>query len=207
MGARRVRTVRAPSKKRRGAPKRGEPTARERLVETVCELFYSEGIRAVGIDAVVERSGVSKSSLYRTFESKDALIAAFAEEWNRRYWQWWDGVIVAHPGAPRAKLDALFKGLAAQISTPQFRGCPFTNLVTEISDRKHPGTAIACANKQEVRRRLRALSGELGVRHPRRLGDRLALIMDGAYGRGTTLGAAGLELELLEMVGLVIDAG
>lgn len=175
-------------------------------MESVCELFYSEGIQAVGIDTVVERSGVSKSSLYRVFESKDALIAAFAEEWNRRYWQWWDGIIDANAAAPRTKLDGLFKGLAAQISSPQFRGCPFTKLVTEISDRKHPGAVIACANKQEVRRRLRALSGDLGVRDPRRLGDRLALIMDGAYGRAMTLGAAGLERELLEMVRLVVDA-
>jgi AcrR family transcriptional regulator len=198
--------MKAAPKRRLGAPKRGEPTARERLVETVCDLFYAEGVRAVGIDTVVERSGVSKSSLYRTFESKDELVAAFAEEWNRRYWAWWDGVIEAHAGAPRAQIDALFKGLAAQISSPKFRGCPFINLATEIPDRKHPGAAIACANKQEVRRRLRALSGELGARDPRRLGDRLALLMDGAYGRAVTLGATGLEHELLEMVGLVVDA-
>jgi AcrR family transcriptional regulator len=198
--------MKAASRRRLGAPKRGEPSARDRLVETVCELFYSEGVRAVGIDMVVERSGVSKSSLYRTFESKDALIAAFAEEQNRRYWQWWDEVVDAHAGAPRTQIEALFKALAAEISSPQFRGCPFVNLATEISDRKHPGAVIACANKQEVRRRLRALSSNLGVRDSRRLGDRLALIMDGAYGRAVTLGATGLEHELLEIVGLVVDA-
>ena len=55
---------------RRGAPRRGEPSARERLVETAIQLFYQEGIRAIGIDTVVERSGVSKSSLYRTFASQ-----------------------------------------------------------------------------------------------------------------------------------------
>src|ERR1700679_4348967 len=108
-----------------------------------------------------------------SFESKDALIAAFAEEQDRRYWQWWDDVVDAHAGAPRAQFEALFKALAAQTSSPQFRGCPFVNLATEISDRKHPGAVIACANKQEVRRRLRALSSNLGVRDSRRLGDRL----------------------------------
>ena len=65
---------------RRGAPRRGEPSARNRLIETATELFYQEGIRAIGIDTVVARSGVSKSSLYRTFASKKELIAAFAEE-------------------------------------------------------------------------------------------------------------------------------
>src|SRR5271170_5813166 len=126
--------MKAASKRRLGAPKRGEPSARDRLVETVCELFYREGIRAVGIDTVVERSGVSKSSLYRTFESKDALIAAYAEELDRRYWRWWDATVDAHSGNPRAQLEALFRALSAQIASPQFRGCPFINVATELPD-------------------------------------------------------------------------
>jgi AcrR family transcriptional regulator len=191
---------------RRGAPRRGEPSARERLVETATALFYREGVRAIGIDTVVERSGVSKSSLYRTFASKDELIAAFAEEQDRRYWQWWDSVVVPRAGAPRAQIEALFKALAEQIASPQFRGCPFINLATELPDPQHPGTAIACANKKEVRKRLRQLSRDLGARDPRRLGEQLALLIDGAYGHAMTLGAAGLERELVEMAGLVVDA-
>ena len=65
---------------RRGAPPKGEASARERILATANELFYREGVRAIGVDTVVERSRVSKTSLYRVFESKDALIAAFAAE-------------------------------------------------------------------------------------------------------------------------------
>ena len=54
----------AGARPRRGAPPKGEVSVRE-------------GIRAIGVDMVVERSGVSKTSLCRLFESKDALIAAF----------------------------------------------------------------------------------------------------------------------------------
>lgn len=191
---------------RRGAPRRDEPSARDRLIETATELFYQEGIRAVGIDTVVERSGVSKSSLYRTFASKDALIAAFAEEQNRRYWKWWDETVRPFEGAPRAQIDALLNGLADQIATPQFRGCPFINLATEFPDQTHPGTAIACGNKKEMRQRLSDLALAIGAREPRRLGDQLALLIDGAYGHATTLGAAGLKRELLDTAWLIIDA-
>src|SRR6516165_8170226 len=107
---------------RRGAPRRCEPSARERLIETAIELFYQEGIRAIGIDTVIARSGVSKSSLYRTFESKDELIAAFAEEQNRRFWQWWDEITTRQAGSPRKQIEALFEGIAEQIASPQFRG-------------------------------------------------------------------------------------
>jgi AcrR family transcriptional regulator len=191
---------------RRGAPRRGEPSARKRLIETATELFYQEGIRAIGIDTVVARSGVSKSSLYRTFASKEELIAAFAEEQNRRFWQWWDETTARHAGAPRQQIEALFEGIARQIANPQFRGCPFINLATEFPDRQHPGAAIASANKKEVCKRLRVLARALGARAPSRLSDQLALLMDGAYGHALTLGAAGLRRELIEMAALLIDA-
>jgi AcrR family transcriptional regulator len=176
------------------------------LVETAIELFYQEGIRAIGIDTVVARSGVSKSSLYRIFASKDALIAAFAEEQNRRYWQWWDETLRQAGGSPRAQIEALLAGVADQIASPRFRGCPFINLATEFPDQAHPGTAIACGNKQEMRRHLTDLAQAIGAREPRRLGDQLALLIDGAYGHATTLGAAGLKRELLETARLIIDA-
>ena len=192
--------------KRRGAPRRDEPTARERLIDAVGELFYRDGVRAVGVDTVAERSGVSKSSLYRTFASKDELIAAFAEDQNRRYWAWWDQTIQAHQGAPRRQIEALVAGVAQQIGQPHFRGCPFINLAAELSDPQHPALAITCGNKQDVRARLRRLGRELGAREPERLGDQLSLLLDGAYGRTLTLGAKGLQRELLEMAKLLIDA-
>jgi AcrR family transcriptional regulator len=194
------------TKMRRGAPRRGEPSARERLIETAIELFYQEGIRAIGIDTLVARSGLSKSSLYRTFASKEEVIAAFAEEQNRRFWGWWDETVTRHAGSPRRQIEALFEGIAAQIANPRFRGCPFINLATEFPDRRHPGTAIACTNKMEVRRRLRLFARALNVRDPRRLSDQLALLIDGAYGHAVTLGAEGLRRELIEMATLLIDA-
>ena len=59
----------AGARSRRGAPSRGEVSARERILATASDLFYREGIRAIGVDRVVEPSGVSKTSLYHLFES------------------------------------------------------------------------------------------------------------------------------------------
>jgi AcrR family transcriptional regulator len=192
--------------RRRGAPRRDEPSARSRLIETATELFYQEGIRAIGIDTVVARSGVSKSSLYRTFASKDELIAAFAEEENRQFWQWWDGIVQRNAGEPHQQIAALLEGIGEQIASPRFRGCPFINLATEFPDRQHPGTAVACTNKREMRRRLRALARALGARDPHRLGDQLALLIDGAYGHAVTLGPDGLRRELIDTAAVLIDA-
>jgi AcrR family transcriptional regulator len=191
--------------RRRGAPRRNEPSARSRLIETAAELFYQEGIRAVGIDAVIAHSGVSKSSLYRTFASKDELIAAFAESENQRFWRWWDETEERYADASR-QLRALLEGIGEQIESPRFRGCPFINLANEFPDRQHPGTAIACGNKREMRERLRSIARALGARTPQRLGDQLALLIDGAYGRAVTLGPDGLKRELIDTAAVLIDA-
>src|SRR5580658_7461844 len=74
-----------------------QKSARERILETADDLFYHEGIHAVGIDTIIEKSGVAKMSLYRSFASKDELVAAYLEARGQRYWQWWDGVMALNP--------------------------------------------------------------------------------------------------------------
>ena len=176
--------MKAAARPRRGAPAKGEASARERILATANELFYSEGIRAIGVDTVVERSGVSKTSLYRVFESKDALIAAFAAERDRSFWEWWDHVEAQHADNPHALLDALLSGIAERIGRSGYRGCPFLNLVTEFPDQDHPGRVVAKGNKEELRATLATIVARLGVSDPNRVASQLALIINGAYVTG-----------------------
>jgi AcrR family transcriptional regulator len=184
---------------RRGAPARGEVSARERILATASELFYRDGIRAVGVDTVVERSGVSKTSLYRLFDSKDALIAAFAAEKDQLFWVWWDGVEEQHAGDPHALLEALLSGIAEKIGRSAFRGCPFLNLATEFPDQNHPGRVIARGNKEEMRARLAAIVAKLGVRDPNRTASQIVLIINGAF-------VTGLMSEPADLKGDLVDA-
>jgi AcrR family transcriptional regulator len=173
-----------------GAPGAAK-SARERILEVATDLFYREGIRAIGVDTIVARSGVAKMSLYRSFPSKDELVAAFLAAADQRYWVWWDGVVGRHPGAPREQLRALFRAVAKKTTSPDYRGCPFVNTATEFPDSTHPGRAIALANKRELRARLRRLAASLGARDPELLADQLFLLMDGAYSTGQMLAATG----------------
>jgi AcrR family transcriptional regulator len=188
----------ASDRPRRGAPPKGEVTARERILATASKLFYRDGIRVIGVDTVVERSGVSKTSLYRLFDSKDALIAAFAAEKDRLFWAWWDGVEEQHAGEPRALLEALLSGIAEKIERPAFRGCPFLNLAAEFPDQKHPGRVIARDNKEEMRARLAIIVAKLGVSEPHRTASQIALIIDGAFVTGLMAKPAGLRDDLID---------
>jgi AcrR family transcriptional regulator len=188
----------AGARPRRGAPPKGEASARERILATASELFYHEGIRAIGVDTVVERSGVSKTSLYRLFESKDALISAVAAEQDRSFWAWWDRIEEQYADDPRALLDALLSGVANRVGRRAFRGCPFLNLATEFPDANHPGRVIARANKERMRARLATIIAKLGAVDPNRAAAQIALLIDGAYVSGLTPEPADLRGDLVD---------
>jgi AcrR family transcriptional regulator len=190
---------------RRGAPLKGEPGARERILKTASELFYREGIRAVGIDTVVAESGVSKASLYRSFDSKDELIAAFVAERDRSFWLWWDETVAKHADDPRRQLDTLLVGVAGQIKRTTYRGCPFLNAAAEFPDEAHPGRVLACANKEELLARLTALCGRIGVSNPERDAAQLFLLINGAYAAGQMIGNLDLADNLVDAARRLID--
>jgi len=183
-----------------------EPSAREKILATAAELFYREGIRAIGVDTIVERSGVAKTSLYRWFPSKDALIAAFLDAWNTQYWEWWDKTIARAEG-PRAQLHAILAAIAKRVARPDFRGCPFIIVATEFPAENHPGRLVGRANKAELRRRLRELVAAIGVHDPHRTAEQLAMLIDGAYTTCQALGAKAPAHELVAAAEALIEAG
>lgn len=166
----------------------GGAQARDRVFDVASDLFYRKGIRAVGVEEIVQQAGVAKISLYRSFQSKDELIVAYLERNNAAYWRQLDALLAPHAGDPRAWLDALMEHLAERTTQPGYRGCPYINYCGEFADRAHPGHRVAQANKREWRRRLLRAVEALGAAEPKRLADSLMLLVEGAYALSQTLG-------------------
>jgi hypothetical protein len=95
-------------------------------------------------------------------------------------------------------LAALLSGIAELIGHPAYRGCPFLNLVTELSDPGHPGRVVAVGNKEEMRKRLAAITAQLGVSDPGRVASQMALLINGAMITGLVAAPADLEDQLVE---------
>src|SRR5258708_391218 len=165
---------------------------RQRILDTASEMFYHEGVRAVGIDAIIARSGVAKMSLYRNFPSKDALVTAWLEDRNQFFWRRWDKAEATRAGDPRGQLEAILDMVAVTVSQPKWRGCPFLNTGTEFPEPDHPARAVILASKRAVRARLRALAFAAGARDPDLLAQQLQVLIDGAYAIGQSLGPEGL---------------
>lgn len=157
-----------------------QPSARERIFDTASRLFYRKGIRAVGIDAIAAEAETTKMSLYRSFPSKDALVAEWLRDHDAKFWRAWDAMSQMHPGKPRKQLQAAFALLEKHVSDPAARGCPMANAAVEITQKDHPAKRVIERHKVKLRERLAALCEEAGAREPGLLADELFLLMEGA---------------------------
>jgi AcrR family transcriptional regulator len=181
-------------------------SVRDRLLDTAADLFYRQGVRAVGVDLVVERTGVAKTSLYRHFPSKDDLVAAVLERDDQNYWAYWDRIARRLSRDPKAELTAHVQWIAQYIGRPEYRGCAFLNAATEFPSSDHPARQIALRHKAELRRRLHALTQRMSVKDPDALADQLVLLIDGAYVNGQLRGKRGPVQALATAAAVLIEA-
>lgn len=165
-------------------------TAQQHLLKAAGELFYQEGVRAVGIEAVVERAGVNKMSLYRQFKSKDDLVLAYLRQVDGFFRSRFEASVAKHPHEPRRQLLQVLSDLVARTASPRYRGCPFVNVAAEFADAAHPARQCVADNKKWLLGRLREISAAAGARDPEGLADALALLIEGAYAASQTYGTA-----------------
>lgn len=180
-------------------------SARDRIFEAARSLFYRQGIRGVGVDAIAQAAGTTKMSLYRAFPGKDELVAECLRQSGQDYWSWWDEIVAPHRVDPRAALTALFKAQALRQASADNRGCPIANSAIELTDDVHPAREVVLDYSREKRRRLRELCVALGVKAPDELADGLQLLLDGACLSRITLGADGPAASLCTAAEALID--
>jgi len=165
-----------------GAEEASPDSAGERIFQAARELFYRQGIRAIGVDAIAAAAGTTKMSLYRNFGSKDQLVAAVLEEQDRLFWEWWDEIIAPYPDDPRRQIERLFREFETAASDDDScRGCPIANASVEIIEEDHPARLIVVRHHEGILKRLRSMAEKMGARDPERLGDALMLLMGGSF--------------------------
>src|SRR3954471_20902611 len=161
-------------------PHDGGGPARDRIIAVATRLFYKRGIRAVGVDTVIAESGVAKTTLYKHFRSKDALIAECLHRLDDRYFRWFEHEVETRTDDPRGRLAALFDVLDDWFQRPDFRGCAFINASVELADPAHPARPAIANHKHRSRALIERLAEEAGLQDPPTVSDHLMLLMEGA---------------------------
>jgi AcrR family transcriptional regulator len=183
-----------------------KPKAAERIRRTARELFYREGIRAIGVEEIVTRAGVTKPSLYRSYASKDELAAEYLRDYEVAFWKVFEAGADTHVGDARGQLMAYVEGLAHRATQPGYRGCGLTNAVVEYPGDDHPARRVAEEHKHKLRERLAELSAKMGAKDPALLADGLLLLLEGTYASGQLFGAHGPAESLIKVANQLIDA-
>src|SRR5436305_13358160 len=110
----------------------------DKIRASASELFYREGIRAVGVDEVVERAGVTKPSLYRSFASKDDLAAAYMRDYELDFWEKFERPGGKSYSDPREHVLAYIRCLPARAVSKGYCGCGLSNATVEYPSRDNP---------------------------------------------------------------------
>jgi AcrR family transcriptional regulator len=174
-------------------PRANSKSARERILEAAYELFSRQGIRAVGIDAIVETSGVARMTLYRHFASKDALVLAFLERREERWIKdWLQREVELRAVDPGDRLLAIFDVFDEWFQRADFEGCSFINVLLEIAEPAHVAHRASRDYLARIRAFISQLASEAGVADADAFARQWHILMKGsivAAGEGDHLAA------------------
>lgn len=150
--------------------------SRERILVAAHALFYKEGIRATGIDKIIEQAPVSKLTFYRQYASKDDLIRAYLDFRHEKWISWFQTSLEQARGAGLLPVDALVSTLRDWFSSPDFRGCAFLNAAAELGSSDPKILETVRQHKQDMSTVLdKVFEGDAVS-----VGRLLALVIDGA---------------------------
>ena len=172
----------------------------QRIVAAADRLFYAQGIRAVGVDAIAAAAEVSKRTLYNYYPTKDDLIAAYLTARFQKH-------ITPPSDAPaREQILGYFDRIGAMVADGSFRGCPYVNAVGELADPKHPAAGIAIQFKEQRRQWYRALLERLGAKHADALATQIQLLAEGAIATALVRGDPAAARAARDAAEVLLDA-
>ncbi|MDR2327726.1 MAG: TetR/AcrR family transcriptional regulator [Acidovorax sp.] len=126
------------------------------IADAAMQVFWQRGYGATSVQNLVEGTGLSRSSLYSTFESKEGLY----QQALRRY----AAVTTANvellsgPGSPQVLIRQLLVSVADdELNDPQRRGCLVANATLELAGHDATVAELVAHNLQRLQNALEAL--------------------------------------------------
>jgi len=154
---------------------------RERIIAAATKLFYSEGLRATSVDAVAEKAGVTKKTLYYHFETKDELITAYLASRDQPTLAYYARWFAETDGSTADKVRGLFNSFGKAADTPNWRGCGFLRTIAELANTPgHPAIKAGAAHKKKFEAWLADILARDDVRDAGRVARQIVILLDGA---------------------------
>lgn len=155
------------------------PSKREELVQKALAIFYREGFHATGMDLLSEETGISKTTMFKHFRTKEDLILAVLRLRDENFRNWLFRRMDAAK-TPRGQLLAMFDALGDWFGEPGYRSCMFIKASSEYPDSAHPVHALSAEHKRMLFIQVLAIARKAGARDPAALARQLLLLKEGA---------------------------
>jgi AcrR family transcriptional regulator len=156
------------------------PTKRDELVQKALGAFYRNGFHATGMDMLASETGISKTSMYKHFRTKEDLILAVLRLRDERFRNWLYRRMEELADTPRDQLIAMFDALEEWFDEPGYRGCLFIKASSEYQDSSHPIHMQSADHKRMLERHVTELAQKAELRNPDLLARQLLLLKEGA---------------------------
>ncbi len=156
------------------------PNKRDELVSKALKVFYRDGFHATGMDKLVVETGVSKTSMYKHFRTKEELILAALRLRDENFRDWFFKRIDEMSETPAEQILVSFDALKEWFEEDEFRGCMFIKAGAEYQDPDHPIHAQAAEHKQLLLDHFTAVAEQAGARDPKKLACQVVLLQEGA---------------------------
>ena len=182
------------------------PSKRDELVSKATEVFYRYGFQATGMDRLVAETGISKTSIYKHFETKDDLIVATLELRDAYIRGWLFRRMAELADTPRDQLVAMFDALDEWFLDPDFHGCMFAKACSEFQDPDHPINRAAAAHVASLSPQLAEIAARAGLAAPQAIARQLSLLKEGAVVMATMGGIGRPALEARAIAKGIIDS-
>lgn len=152
----------------------------DRLLSSALHLFYSDGVRAVGVDRLIVDAGIAKASFYAHYRSKQDLVDAYLLAWGSGWIGWLTDEIESRTANPTGRLMATFDALEAFARDREFRGCAFANALADSGGEAESIRRRAKEHKRILAHLLTEQATAAGAADPAALGTTTLLLLDGA---------------------------
>lgn len=158
-------------------------SARQRILDVACRLFYQDGVRATGIDRIIAESGVAKMSFYRNFASKADLVVAYLSVRHDGWMAWFTEAVDRKIAQGGCGLEAIADVLQQWFRRADFRGCAFINTVAESGMAEGEDVRIARRHKAALKDYLARLAGRLALPAPEAAAEAALIVIEGTIVR------------------------
>ena len=156
------------------------PSRRDELVKNALTIFYRNGFHATGMDLLASETGISKTSMYKYFRTKEDLILAVLRLRDENFRNWITRRMEALAATPKEQLLAMFDALREWFAEDSYRSCMFIKASGEYPDPSHPIHVQSTEHKRLLFVYVRDLATQAGARDPEALAQQLMILKEGA---------------------------